>query len=129
MYGIPVYGLTKKNRRRHRRDPLSASITALWGSSGEHEELTQAKLIDISPQGGRFRVGVRMPAGAWFMFNHQKEGIHGRGTVRYCRLVKGMFEVGVDFPNGSGWRTKEQVAPEPTIAESTIEMCPNMTLC
>jgi hypothetical protein len=139
MYGVPAYANTGKDRRRHRRDALSASLTTLWGESAGQEDLVQAKLLDISPQGARFRVQVRIPAGSWFMFNYQKENIHGRGTVRHCRLVKGMFEVGVEFPNGTGWRPKETVVssaveklraalgPVPSQVPPTIEVCPLTT--
>ena len=37
------------------------------------------------------------------MFNHHKIGVSGRGKVRYSRLIKGMYEIGVDFPSGTGW--------------------------
>jgi hypothetical protein len=46
---------------------------------------------------------VRVPPGAWLMFNHHRMGIGGRGTVRHCRLIKGMYQIGVEVSSGTGW--------------------------
>lgn len=38
-------------------------------------------------------------------FYHNDLGIGGRGTVRFCRWVGKAYQVGVEFPNGTGWGT------------------------
>ena len=117
MYGTPSSGALKKERRRDRRDAFSASLTALWGNSPNQEQLGRVNLVDISAHGAKFRVQTRIPPGAWLMFNDTKNQIGGRGTVRYCRLARGVYEVGVEFPNGTGWDSRAAKAkenPEPT---------------
>ena len=93
----------RKERRRSKRDAITGSVGVIWGNHPQEENLAQANLVDISSSGARFRILMRIPSGSWLMFNHHKVGISGRGTVRHCRLVKGMYEVGVEFPNGTGW--------------------------
>jgi c-di-GMP-related signal transduction protein len=93
----------RKERRRVKRDPITGSVAVIWGNQPHEENLAQANLVDVSPVGARFRVGARVPPGAWLMFNHHKVGISGRGMVRHCRLIKGMYEIGVEFPGGTGW--------------------------
>jgi EAL and modified HD-GYP domain-containing signal transduction protein len=99
----PAAGLSKKERRRKRRDAISGTISVLWGTNPQEEKVTQASILDISAFGARFRLAQRIPNGAWLMFNHHKAGIGGRGTVRYCRSVKTTYEVGVEFSGGTGW--------------------------
>jgi hypothetical protein len=60
-------------------------------------------LIDVSARGARLRVPSQIPNGAWLAFNHAGLGIGGRGTVRYCNLIKGQYEIGIDISNGTGW--------------------------
>ena len=93
----------RKERRRKSRDPVGGRVTILWGKEPEQENIEQANLVDISVAGARFRVSTRIPAGSWLMFNHYKLGAGGRGMVRYCRLTKGLYEIGVEFSNGTGW--------------------------
>jgi c-di-GMP-related signal transduction protein len=93
----------RKERRRVKRDPITGSVAVIWGNQPHEENLAQANLVDVSPVGARFRVGARVPPGSWLMFNHHKVGISGRGMVRHCRLIKGMYEIGVEFPGGTGW--------------------------
>jgi c-di-GMP-related signal transduction protein len=100
---IPGPAAPKKERRRVKRDPITGSVAVIWGNQPHEENLAQANLVDVSPVGARFRVAARVPPGAWLMFNHHKVGISGRGMVRHCRLIKGMYEIGVEFPGGTGW--------------------------
>jgi c-di-GMP-related signal transduction protein len=93
----------RKERRRINRDPITGSVAIIYGTQPHEERLAQANLVDVSPFGARFRIMARVPPGSWVMFNHHKVGISGRGTVRHCRLVKGMYEIGVEFPGGTGW--------------------------
>ncbi len=99
----PGQGAPRKERRRVKRDPITGSVAVIWGNQPHEENLAQANLVDVSPFGVRFRILARVPPGAWLMFNHHKVGISGRGMVRHCRLIKGMYEIGVEFPGGTGW--------------------------
>ncbi len=98
----------KKERRRSRRDPLTASVPVLFGSSPEEEQVAHANLLDVSATGARFRLMVPVPVGGWLMFNHHKIQISGRGTVRFCRRAKGGYEIGVEFSGGTGWDVAAQ---------------------
>jgi hypothetical protein len=99
----PGQAAPRKERRRVKRDPITGSVAVIWGNQPHEENLAQANLVDVSPCGVRFRLAARVPPGAWLMFNHHKVGISGRGMVRHCRLIKGMYEIGVEFPGGTGW--------------------------
>ncbi len=99
----PGQAAPRKERRRIKRDPITGSVAVIWGNQAHEECLAQANLVDVSPFGVRFRMLNRVPPGSWLMFNHYKVGITGRGTVRHCRLIKGMYEIGVEFPGGTGW--------------------------
>jgi len=99
----PAGGKTRKERRQGRRDAISGSIAVVWGASPQEECVSQASLVDVSAFGAKFRLTARIPAGSWLMFNHHKAGISGRGTVRYCRMVKSSYEIGVHFSGGTGW--------------------------
>jgi hypothetical protein len=93
----------KREKRKGKRDPLAATLTILWGAGSQEEHVSRANLIDISGRGARFRVAERIPSGSWLMFNHHQAGVAGRGTVRYCRMVKSAYHVGVEFSGGTGW--------------------------
>ena len=98
-----VNRLRKSERRRHERSPMNASVTILWGATPNQENVARAKLVDVSARGAKFRVPTQIPRGAWLAFNDQSLSIGGRGTVRFCNLTKGQYEVGVDIANGTGW--------------------------
>ncbi len=93
----------KRERRIHERSPMNVAMTILWGASPNQENIARAKLMDVSARGARFRVPTQVPRGAWLAFNSQSLSIGGRGTVRYCNLIKGQYEIGVDISNGTGW--------------------------
>lgn len=146
MYGTPSYGSSTKDRRRGRRDALSASLTILWGSEPNEEQLARADLVNVSAKGARFRILRPIPMGAWLMFNYSQKQISGRGTVRSCRMVRGSYEIGVEFANGTGWdaspanpalqglkaallRPASQPAGTEVTATPTIEVCLVTTPC
>jgi len=62
-----------------------------------------ARLMDISVKGARMSVLQKIPAYTGVTFYYDKLRIGGRGTVRFCRTAKGGYEVGLQFPNGTGW--------------------------
>lgn len=105
----PAVPRARKERRRAQRDEMSGSLTVLWGTNSQEEKVSQASLVDVSARGAKFRVIERIAPGSWLMFNHHAVGICGRGTVRYCRMVKCSYLIGVEFSGGTGWHG----APDP----------------
>jgi c-di-GMP-related signal transduction protein len=95
-------------RRRSRRNPIAAPVPITWGGQAKQEHFAQADLVDVSAFGARLRLSTQIPPGAWLAFYHRKTGIGGRGKVRYCRLVKGKYEIGVEMPDGTGWETARE---------------------
>jgi hypothetical protein len=93
----------KKDKRKAPRDPISGSLTILWGTNSQEERVSRASVIDLSDRGAKFRVTERIPAGSWVMFNYHQLGVSGRGTVRYCQMVKSSYNIGVEFSGGTGW--------------------------
>jgi hypothetical protein len=45
----------------------------------------------------------KLPLRSSVTFYHHKFGIGGRGTVRFCRTGRKGYEIGLEFPNGTGW--------------------------
>jgi len=62
-----------------------------------------ATLLDISAKGARLSTLQKLPLRSSVTFYHHKFGIGGRGTVRFCRTGPKGYEVGLEFPNGTGW--------------------------
>ena len=97
-------GLSRRSeRRRQERTPVKAALTILWGTTPGQENVARAKLVEVSARGAKFELSTQIPRGAWLAFNDQNLGIGGRGTVRYCNLTKGQYQIGVEMANGTGW--------------------------
>jgi hypothetical protein len=98
----------EKERRREPRHELKKAVRALWGSpAGGQETVTRVNIVDVSKFGVKLRVAEKIPQGSWMLINDQELHISGRGTVRYCVYAKGMYEVGLEFPSGTGWKPPE----------------------
>jgi hypothetical protein len=95
--------LTKSERRREPRDPLSASLSILSTDQDGRETVMHAQLLDISASGARLSMLQKLPLRSSVTFYHHKFGIGGRGTVRFCRTGRKGYEIGLEFPNGTGW--------------------------
>ena len=93
----------KSERRREARDPISISLSILCTDEGGRETVMHARLVDISLTGARLYVPQTIPTYSAVTFYYDKFGIGGRGTVRFCRSAKNGYEVGLEFPNGTGW--------------------------
>jgi hypothetical protein len=93
----------KKEKRKSKRDPISGSITILWGTDAQEERLSRVNIVNLSDRGAKFRSTERIPPGSWLMFNYHRLGVSGRGTVRYCQLVKSSYHIGIEFSGGTGW--------------------------
>jgi hypothetical protein len=94
----------KVDRRRHQRHSANVSISILVTDSEGRESVARAHLLDISVKGARMRVSQRIPTYSVVSFFHHELGIGGRGTVRYCAFSKSGYVMGIEFPNGTGWR-------------------------
>ena len=94
---------SKADRRREPRDPLSASLSILSTDQDGRETVMHAQLLDISASGARLSMTQKLPLRSSVTFYHHKFGIGGRGTVRFCRTGPKGYEVGLEFPNGTGW--------------------------
>jgi hypothetical protein len=93
----------RADRRREPRDPLSVSLSILFAEQGGGETVMRADLLDISVSGARLSIPRKIPTLSEVTFYYFKFGIGGRGTVRFCRAGNGGYEVGLEFPNGTGW--------------------------
>jgi hypothetical protein len=98
-----AHPIRTREKRRTKRDEISGSLAILWGTNSQEERISRATLVDVSAHGARFKLSERIPPGSWLMFNHHQVGISGRGTVRYCQLVKSYYQIGVEFSCGTGW--------------------------
>jgi hypothetical protein len=93
----------KTERRRESRDPLTGFLSILFTDLEGRESVMHAQLLDISVSGARLSVHQKIPALSAVTFYDHKFGIGGRGTVRFCRSGRKGYEVGLEFPNGTGW--------------------------
>ena len=94
----------KRNLRRHERETLNESLRILWEDADGHEQVSRAKIVDISPLGIGFLCDQAIPVRSPVSCNHENLGIRGRGTVRHCTYLKGKYKIGVEFSGGTGWR-------------------------
>jgi hypothetical protein len=94
----------KGERRRQPRDPVSVPLSILCTDLEGRETAMYAQLLDISVSGARMSVPQRVTVRSSVTFYYHKFGIGGRGTVRFCRSGRKGYEVGLEFPNGTGWQ-------------------------
>ena len=94
----------KRNLRRNVRDAIDGSLRILWEDAAGREQVSQAKIVNISPRGIGLRCDQAIPLRSPISCNDEKLGIRGRGTVRHCTFVKGKYQIGVEFSGGTGWR-------------------------
>jgi hypothetical protein len=98
----------KRERRRYTRSPIGKTVPILWEDGAGQERLMQGRLIDVSVSGAKILVPLRLPERTVVSFNCLTLAVGGRGTVRYCRTAKGGYEVGLELPNGTGWRDQNK---------------------
>jgi hypothetical protein len=92
------------DRRRESREPLTGEVTILHEDEQGREIVVHAQLMDGSVNGARFRAQQELPLRSPVIFYHQKLGVGGRGTVRYCNWSSLGYEIGVEFYHGIDWR-------------------------
>jgi hypothetical protein len=133
-----MFSITRgKNQRREERDPISMALSILCTDQEGRESVLHARLVDISVKGARLSVIQKIPNRSTVTFYCHKFGIGGRGTVRFCRPGRKGYDVGLEFPNGTGWspavREKvdllnlaSQISREtPVPQESPVELVPS----
>jgi|SRR5580700_3627365 hypothetical protein len=94
----------KTERRRQRRDEVDAHLGILCTDAEGQGTQLQARLVDISLNGAKMRVSQRLAKNTTVYFYCHKFGIGGRGSVRYCEQRKQGYEIGLEFPSGTGWK-------------------------
>jgi hypothetical protein len=94
----------KRNLRRHERDTINECLRILWEDAEGREQVSRAKIVDISPLGIGLLSDQAIPVRSSISCNHENLGVRGRGTVRHCTYVKGKYKIGVEFSGGTGWR-------------------------
>jgi len=97
----------KEERRREQRVEVNARLAVLCTDGEGRENRVHAQLIDISVKGARMRLPLKLPRGTTVYFFSHQLGIGGRGTVRYCDTRPRGYEVGLEFPGGTGWKGGE----------------------
>jgi len=101
---MPSNPAVKVDLRREARHPLSGMLRILWEDSDGREVISKAQIVDVSVSGLKLRVEGKIPVRTYISCNDTRLGIRGRGSVRYCHFAKNQFLIGIEFPNGTGWR-------------------------
>jgi c-di-GMP-related signal transduction protein len=94
----------KTNSRREVRHAVQGSINVMWEDSSGHQQATVAQLLNVSVHGVQLQLSQRLNVQNAVSCSAPKLGISGRGVVRYCNPKQGKYVIGLEFPNGSGWR-------------------------
>lgn len=93
--------------RRHLRYPVSGTLRVLWLDGERGERIFNAKIANASVMGAKLRFDEMMPVGSNLSCDGETLRLRGAASVRYCRFVKGKYEIGLEFAAGSGWRKPE----------------------
>ena len=91
------------NSRRHLRYALNSSIRLLWHDAEGAERIFSAKVVEVSISGVKLQLQHALPARSFIVCNDRKLGVAGAGAIRYCIMVRGKYEIGVEFTGGMGW--------------------------
>ena len=93
--------------RRHARHPITGKVRVLWDPGDGESRICLAELVEVSESGLRIRVDTAITPRSYVTINHRESGIMGRGSVRFCRFIKGKYSVGLEFVGGTGWHPPE----------------------
>jgi EAL and modified HD-GYP domain-containing signal transduction protein len=96
--------LPGKDARRSIRHALNGTISIGWEDATGRERTCAAKLLNVSIAGLQLQVSEKIPIHARVSCDEPKLGIRGKGSVRYCSAHKGKYVIGLEFPEGTGWR-------------------------
>lgn len=94
----------KTNSRRDVRHTVKASVNIMWEDASGKEYGMAAQVVNVSANGLQVQLSERLPVRTLVSCSSPKLGVSGRGVVRYCNPAKGKYIIGLEFPNGSGWR-------------------------
>lgn len=97
-------GTRTHDARKRVRHAVKGNIRFLCLDEDGGERIMMAKLVNASVQGLQVEVPVPIPVRTRVHCNDLPLGISGRGTVRYCKPGRGKYLVGLEFPDGTGWR-------------------------
>ena len=100
----------RSNTRRHVRHMTDRVILVRWEDLEGHERMSNAKLLNVSVQGLQILFNEKLPLRSYISCSDPKLGIAGTGLVRYCNYSKGKFLTGLEFPSGTGWRQRPDLA-------------------
>ena len=113
------YSTRKLERRRERRDRVSADVVIFFADADGQEAAVPGQLLDVSPHGARFRTYMEVTVQSAVKFKHATLGVGGRGVVRYCNWSPAGFDVGVEFRQGTGWQSPVVSDREHATAETS----------
>ena len=94
----------RSNTRRHVRFAVDRVVYVRWEDSEGRERVSNARVVNVSIQGLQMLLNDRIPLRSYVSCNDVQLGIAGTGLVRYCNYTKGKFQIGLEFPSGTGWQ-------------------------
>jgi len=103
--------IKEKNQRRHERILVDSRVELSWTNEAGAPCYTRGKVVDASESGIRVEVGERIPLRTRLQIKAPSLGIHGTGSVRFCRSKAMGYQIGLEFLGGFTW-TKNRVDPE-----------------
>jgi len=98
--------------RRRKRHAVQGNMTILWKDEDERERMALARLTNISVGGLQLQTTERIALRTGVYCSETKLGIAGRGWTKYCHFSKGKYIIGLEFPDGTGWREPASEADE-----------------
>jgi hypothetical protein len=95
---------TRRDLRRHDRQPCEHNITVTWRDTRGDNKFAVARAIDISESGIRLQMPEAPPQHSYVMLRAAKLGLLGSASVRYCvRTAASKYAVGAEFTAGLQW--------------------------
>ena len=85
--------------------PERMSVRVLWQDKTGCDKYAMVRSVDISTSGVRLEMPEPLEARSIVTLQSQQLGLHGSGSVRYCkRGVGGKYVIGVEFVGGQVYR-------------------------
>jgi PilZ domain len=98
-----VLGATSRTPSRRRlRHPTNGTLRVLLPDDDLGERVIDAKIENASEDGARLRTDERIPVQSSVSFSCEALGVTGTALVRYCRLVRGKYNIGLEFSGSHG---------------------------
>jgi hypothetical protein len=98
----PLLAEPPERRRRAVRYPCSSAIRFAWTSNFDRYAIGDC--VDISRNGLRMLSSEPIPVRTKVCFKSDSWAFGGSGTVRFCRMHKGKYVIGLDFAGGLTWQ-------------------------